>query len=261
MLFRSIYSTDNGGTWTNSSNATYDAFSWYSVAFGNGRFVALSNGAPYALYSSNGITWTQTTAFNVGKTWNAVSYVNGLFVAVNGATDNGTGGQQLISRVATSPDGITWTNRYAPDNVALTGITYGAGIFVALGNTGTGNRTITSTDGITWTSRPSANDSVGWRQIAYGNGIFVAVGINGASGNRVMTLNPSGGLTLNRITTDETTTNLIKFGQNGATLSANPAKNFSWVARSSPLNGTWFGICYGNGQFVAVAYEIGRAHV
>ena len=247
---RIIYSTNNGVTWTGIT--TYDV-AFYSCAFGNGRFVALSADAPYALYSSNGISWTQTTVFQVGHDWNAVTYANGLFVAVSGSLGNGTGGQNLISRVATSPDGITWTNRYSPDNIALLGVAGGAGIFVAVG-TGVGNRTITSTDGITWTLRPSANDSVGWRQVCYGNGIFVAVA-NAGTGNRVMTLDPAYGMSINKITTEETTTNLVKFGQNGATISANPSKNFAWVARSAANAINYRAICYGNGLFVATGWN------
>jgi hypothetical protein len=252
---RIIYSTNNGTTWQGIT--TYDTIAFFSCAFGNGRFVALSNTAPYALYSSNGISWSQTNLFQVGHDWNGATYGNGLFVAVSGASGgNGTGGQQLTSRVATSTDGITWTNRYAPDNVALTGVAYGGGIFVALGNGGTGNRTITSTDGITWTSRPSANDSVGWRQIAYGNGIFVAVASSGSgSGTKVMTLDPAYGMSINKITTEETTTNLVKFGQNGATISANPSKNFAWVARSAANTVNYRAICYGNGLFVAAGWN------
>jgi len=62
-----------------------------------------------------------------------------------------------------------------------------AGLFVAVANTGTGNRVMTSPDGITWTIRSSAADilwySVCWSAEA---GLFVAVANTGA-GNRVMT--------------------------------------------------------------------------
>ena len=253
---RIIYSTNNGASWTGI--ATYDAFTWYSCAFGNGNFVALSSDATYALYSSNATTWTQTTAFQVGHDWNAVTYANGLFVAVSGGSGgSGTGGQNLTSRVATSLDGITWTNRYSPDTIKLTGVVYGDGIFVVLGNSGTGYRTITSTDGINWVLRPSANDSIGWRQVCYGNGIFVAVAIDG-SYNNIMTLASKYVLRFNKITTDEIATNLISFGQNGVTISSNTYTDvLTWTGRSvanifgNTLN--WNSVCYGNGLFLAVS--------
>ena len=52
------------------------------------------------------------------------------------------------------------------------GVTYGNGIFVAFGDSGT---ILTSADGISWTVRTSGttDDLVG---VAYGNGTFVAVG-------------------------------------------------------------------------------------
>ena len=59
-------------------------------------------------------------------------------------------------------------------------------MFVAVANTGAGNRVMTSPDGVTWTIRTSAADN-DWRSVTYGNGVFVAVAITG-TGNRVMTL-------------------------------------------------------------------------
>jgi hypothetical protein len=81
--------------------------------------------------------------------------------------------------------GINWTIRAsAADNQWLS-VAYGGGIFVAVANTGTGNRVMTSPDGINWTIRASAADNQ-WTSVAYGGGLFVAVANNG-TGNRVMT--------------------------------------------------------------------------
>ena len=83
----------------------------------------------------------------------------------------------------TSPDGITWTARTAAgDNDLWLGVTYGNGLFVAVG--ASGDRVMTSPDGITWTVRTAAGDNDTWIGVTYGNGLFVAVG---ASGDRVMT--------------------------------------------------------------------------
>jgi hypothetical protein len=62
-------------------------------------------------------------------------------------------------------------------------------------------------------------------------------------------------MSINKITTEETTTNLVKFGQNGATISANPSKNFAWVARSAANTVNYRAICYGNGLFVAAGWN------
>lgn len=53
-------------------------------------------------------------------------------------------------------------------------VTYGAGLFVAVANTGTGNRVMTSPDGITWTSRTSAADN-NWSSVVWTGRFFYAV--------------------------------------------------------------------------------------
>jgi hypothetical protein len=85
----------------------------------------------------------------------------------------------------TSPDGITWTIRTSAADNNWVAVTYGNGLFVAVAESGSGNRVMTSPDGITWTIRTSAADN-SWYAVTYGNGVFVAVAYTG-SGNRVMT--------------------------------------------------------------------------
>ena len=60
--------------------------------------------------------------------------------------------------------------------------------FVAVAETGTGNRVMTSPDGIKWAARTSTADN-NWESVAYGGGLFVAVASTG-TGNRVMTWEP-----------------------------------------------------------------------
>ena len=114
-------------------------------------------------------------------------------------------------------DGITWTSRTSAADNTWRSISYGNGIFVAVGSTGTGNRVMTSYDGITWTSRTSAADNE-WYSVSYGNGIFVAVGSSGSS-NRVMT----------------------------------SYDGIAWTSRSSAADNVWLAVSYGNGMFVAVS--------
>jgi hypothetical protein len=67
---------------------------------------------------------------------------------------------------------VNWTARASGTGNQLNGVTYGNGLFVAVGRDGT---ILTSPDGATWTARTSGtgNSLLG---VAYGNGLFVAVG-------------------------------------------------------------------------------------
>jgi hypothetical protein len=93
---------------------------------------------------------------------------------------------------ATSPDGITWTPRILPANAVWLGVTYGNGVFVAVSSFDGGFAT--SPDGITWTRRSPPSEL--WWSVTYGNGVFVAVGrgsIAAVSSNRGEFVNISGG--------------------------------------------------------------------
>ena len=52
-------------------------------------------------------------------------------------------------------------------------VTYGNGLFVAVGQGGT-HQVMTSPDGVTWTARTAA-EANSWDSVTYGNGQFVAV--------------------------------------------------------------------------------------
>ena len=124
-----------------------------------------------------------------------------------------------ISPTATASGGDIWTSRSSAADNNWRSVTYGNGLFVAVADSGSGNRVMSSPDGITWTSRTSAADTP-WRSVTYGNGLFVAVAINGI-GNRVMT-SPNG---------------------------------ITWTSRTSAADNNWYGVTYGNGLFVAVAFS------
>ena len=85
------------------------------------------------------------------------------------------GGSYGGSTILTSPDGASWTQRTSGTSNRLRGVTYGNGLFVAVGYGGT---ILTSPDGVSWTARTSgtSNDLFG---VTYGNNAFVAVGSGG----------------------------------------------------------------------------------
>jgi hypothetical protein len=71
--YQSAYSTTLGVSWIIVSSNPY-----YGVTFGNNIFVAVGNNN-IPSYSTNGLTWTQSTSSPSGAWW-SVSYGNGTFV-------------------------------------------------------------------------------------------------------------------------------------------------------------------------------------
>jgi hypothetical protein len=97
---------------------------WNDVAYGNGRFVAVCDGAN-AVTSTDGINWTvirMPTTLN----WTGIAFGNGKWVAV--------GGPSSIS--ATSSDGINWTKVTLPKSAMWTSVAYGNGKFLMSSTTG-----------------------------------------------------------------------------------------------------------------------------
>jgi hypothetical protein len=70
---------------------------------------------------------------------------------------------------------VSWTVRTSGTGSWLNDVTYGNGLFVAVGNGGT---ILTSPDGVSWTERTSPTIG-GLFSVTYGNGTFVAVGDRG----------------------------------------------------------------------------------
>ena len=105
----------------------------------------------------------------VSTYWRALAYGNGVFVAV-------AGGEYQLNYAATSPDGITWTQRTLPASTYWSGITFANGVFVATAVTSgyASNIAATSPDGISWTKRTLPGTGY-WRPITYGEGICVVL--------------------------------------------------------------------------------------
>jgi hypothetical protein len=137
-------------------------------------------------------------------------------------------------------------------------VTYGTDLFVAVAQTGTGNRVMTSPDGITWTSRTSAADN-SWYSVTYGNGLFVAVA-NSGTGNRVMT-SPDGITWTSQNSTADNAWLSVTYGNNlfvavagnGTGRVMTSPDGITWTSRTSAANNSWYSVTYGNGRFVAVA--------
>lgn len=131
----SAHSTD-GINWTINHNLPGD-YVWDSIAYGNGRFIAKTEGTSSAyIYSTDGINWTvDSKGFPASTYWGPILYGNGVFVVPS--TKN--------AYVARSTDGISWTKITTPSAGSYM-FAYGNGRFIILKSSGV----MYSNDGETW---------------------------------------------------------------------------------------------------------------
>ena len=163
-----VLTSDDGLYWTARSSKEENPF-LNAVTYGNKTFLAVgSNGVfadPPNFFILTGWGTSDTDSWLYGAT-----YGNGKFVVVGGYYNEEKGKDQ--GAILTSPDGENWTVRISGIDNTLNRVTYGNGIFVAVGDSGT---IFTSTDGENWTVRTSGTNHT-LNGVTYGNGIFVAVG-------------------------------------------------------------------------------------
>jgi hypothetical protein len=233
---------------------SYDGSSWVtgtelpgapaisSVAFGNGRFVAV--GAKGKVFSSpDGFEWIEHSAGSTASNLYDVAYGGGIYVA-GGVTPY----EAIFYR---STNGITWTSHRLDDGfLPVSGIAYGNGRFVAA--RWFDAPILTSEDGIAWVPEP-ANTPYWLEDVKYLNGTFVAVGRQG-----LIVTSPDG-LTWTRGGFGTRDLNAVRFGQGqyiavgefGTVLTSSNAMN--WVPRSLGYIGELTGVVYGNGRYVTFA--------
>ena len=157
------------------NNVTFEG-----VAFGSSTFVAVGyyGGVPSAVnstargtinYSSDGMSWTEvSSSVTGGNVWYDVIFADNKFIAVG---DSGS--------VATSTDGITWSEARTSDNEDTRywlGIAYDGSstyFFVSrFGYYATSNKSALTTV----TAAQGRFGTITWQAVTYGNNHFVAVG-------------------------------------------------------------------------------------
>lgn len=241
-----------GTNWTTHTSAA-DSY-WRSIAYGNGRFVAvaiLASGASDVMYSVDGVNWTAVST-GISGDWCSVCFGNGVFVAI---AQSGSSGY----RVMTSPNGITWTPRATPANIIWNGVCYGNGSYVAVASNGGTQQAMVSTNSTVWSiSDTDATAQNQWTSVCYGNGLFVAVAATGTS-NRVMT-SPDGVVWTARASAADYNWYSVAYGagkfvavgNSGGTSSVMTSTDgLAWVTRTTPSS-NWVSVAYGNAMFIAV---------
>lgn len=140
-----------------------------------------------------------------------------------------------------------WRNP-VPQGNRLSSVTYGNGLFVAVG---TGGAIVTSTNGTNWVAR-SLPVGLDVRSVVYGNNRFVAVGFG-------CSLTSTNGLEWSYASnTPPYQLYGVAFGTNtfvavGNRIIRTSSDGITWTTRSSPFT-SLRSIAYGNGMFIAVGY-------
>lgn len=152
-----IISNNNGTSW--SSITFTDTYNITQVIWNVDKFVALQINSDIALYSADGITWTETTLPDTVTFNGIVSFKNKVY-AISSISTN---------QIYTSNDGITWTKLMLPFTATawLTISTSSTTLAILSSSTA-----IRSGDGLTWNSFNLPESST-WSTMGYGGGTFI----------------------------------------------------------------------------------------
>jgi hypothetical protein len=160
-----------------------------------------------------------------------------------------------------------WISRNAASNLEWEAICYSTelNLFVAISDTGTGNRIMTSNDSINWTSQVNPVDN-NWTSICYSSNLnlFVAVSNTGTN-DRIMTSSDGITWTSRNNPVDNNWTSICysselslfvavaSSGTNDRIMTSSDGIN--WTTRNNPVDNNWTSICYSPELtlFVAVA--------
>jgi hypothetical protein len=220
---------------------------------------AATNAANYTSYSTNGITWFQSSNRIFDQSGEAgTCLVFGANIFVLGGYYWKTG-SFYDGLVATSTDGVTWANRQVFFS-GFSGYTeypysaaFGAGVF-AVGSTRGSLRT--STNGTTWTIRDPLFGGNQISHITFANGRFLAGGDNGTlrtSTDSVTWTSVQCGIgtaNINNILYDEVNGVWSVMASAGAVIRVS-TDLVTWVTRSSAPNSfEERAITWGNGLYV-----------
>jgi len=239
----------NLSSWSRASAA--ESFNdWQTIAYGNGKFVAVSkDGSNRVMYASDSdiTSWTSASSA-VNNNWRSVTYGNGKFVAVGGSNVT----------YASDSDLTSWTSASAAESNSWRGVIYGNGKFVAVSSNGT-NRVAYASDSdlSSWTAA-SAAEANAWRSVTYGGSKFVAVAAGGS--NRVMYSTDGINWTSASAAENNSWRSVTYGGSKFVAVSATGTNRvmystdgINWTSASAAENNSWRSVIYGDGKFVAVA--------
>ena len=194
--------SNNGVTWTQGGNLPSGFTSAVSIAYGNGRYVVLGSDGKVAYsynnagtqsvqgwYASPTCSGTTTSILSSSLTWTALTYAQGVFIAI----------AQGTATAATSPDGINWTVRTSgmPSSSNWASITFGTVSSTTLGSQPLFVAISATSGSVAASVRTGATTSA--RMKIVGNGTTNAV-------NEVRLIEPGSGYPKGNVTTTTTST-------------------------------------------------------
>ena len=247
-----MYSLDECETWQDE-NISSD--NWTSLTYGSGTFLAVSNnGTERVAMSPDGINWTiqnSNLSTSVGAYWSGVAYGQNMFAAISLFDSDGI--------IATSVDGIDWTNVYSGSGYGYN-LYYFNDTFFAINNYG---GIIRSSDGINWVTSSASGYGGTASDLTYGDGKYVIMGSTPSEGIPTLytVITGSSDATTWRtgsVVPDYSFNNTITYGNGvfvalGSNTGLVSTDGLEWQRITIP-NRTWSDIDYINNKFIAVGY-------
>jgi hypothetical protein len=168
--YRVMKSSDTTN-WSVVSSSITNSINWSAIEYGGNYYVAVADSGTYRIaYSTNGTTWLSAVAPALNEWCDiAYSFEKDLYVAVS---RNATYSPIMY---ASGGDITKWYPARSPYTASWHGVTYGNGVFVAVGESEIQPRAIYSSDGINWFPSTSISFNNVWKAATFSNNTFISV--------------------------------------------------------------------------------------
>jgi hypothetical protein len=243
-----------------------------AVAWSGRQFVAV--GCCSIVTSPDGVTWKLALAEEgvaadqagvppMPGEWQfeSITWGGSQFVAVGRVVERPNRPERAL--IATSPDGVTWTERSASATARiLQDVAWSGDRFVAMGDS-----ILTSPDGVMWSAQRTPVDG-SWHSVTWAGSQFIAVGVksvatppDGAPARRItssfmtspdgVTWTERGALPAFRLAEDVAWSG-ERFVAVGRGLIHTSPDAMTWSAHEPPVKPVWEAVIWSGSQFVAV---------
>jgi hypothetical protein len=226
-----ILSSHDGAAWT--PHPTGSASQLTGVAASPDRVAAVMYGSAGVLTSPDLASWTEVSAgASAGSGLWSIAWTGGQFVAAG-----------ISGALATSPDGLAWTERVSGTPYTLGGVTGGGPRLVAVGGIGgLVGQVVTSMDGATWAVQDLPASAGYPRAVAWDGSRYLATGDFGvmASPDGLAWSSPAGPAGMMAVAASPG--EVMAVGPQGAVATGHGQRWITWKAGDALLQGvTWTG--------------------